>query len=107
MFGPVIQFPIKRVKPYFQNLYGGSFTNGYASLINETIIGGSSDRASDQHPFTMAVGGGFDLAINKRVTLRLAEMDYILTRYTNPFTSTNNQNSFRYQGGVVVKFGGL
>jgi hypothetical protein len=55
----------------------------------------------------MAFGGGFDVSMNKRVSFRLAEIDWILTRYTNHFTNTNNQNSFRYQGGVVIKFGGL
>jgi hypothetical protein len=32
-------------------------------------------------------------------------MDWILTRYTNPITDTNNQHSFRYQGGIVFMFG--
>jgi len=34
----------------------------------------------------------------------VAEVDYFLTRYTNPITSTNNQNNFRYLGGVVFRF---
>ena len=55
----------------------------------------------------MAFGGGVDVSINKRVAFRLAQLDWVLTRYTNPFTNTNNQNSFRYQGGIVIKFGGL
>ena len=44
--------------------------------------------------------------MGSHVALRLAQIDYLLTRYTNPFTNTNNQNNFRYVGGIVFKFGG-
>jgi len=54
----------------------------------------------------MAIGGGVDVVVAKRFFVRLGEFDYILTRYTNPITQTNNQNSFRYLGGVVFTFGG-
>ena len=54
----------------------------------------------------MALGGGLDFNINKHFGIRLGEMDWVMTRFTNPFTDTNNQNSFRYLGGVVVRFGG-
>ena len=57
-------------------------------------------------PLRWPVGGGLDLNAGKHFALRLGEMDYVLTRYTNPFTQTNNQNNFRYLGGVVFKFGG-
>jgi hypothetical protein len=56
------------------------------------------------HPFTMAAGGGVDLTVSHRLALRLGEFDYVLTRYTNPLTSTNNQNNFRYCGGVILRF---
>ena len=52
----------------------------------------------------MAVGGGLDVNVSKNVAIRVAEVDYMLTRYTNPITSTNNQNNFRYLGGVVFRF---
>ncbi len=107
LFGPVIQVPAKRVKPFAEVLFGGSNTNLYGRLYNQTITGGQSSEASGtQHPFTMAMGGGLDVSVNKHVAFRLAELDYVMTRYTNPFTNTNNQNSFRYLGGIVFKFGG-
>jgi len=107
LFGPVVKVPMKRVVPFGELLFGGSQTNGYANLTDAIIAGGGSiSRQSAQHPFTMAFGGGFDVVASKHVTLRLAELDYLLTRYTNPFTQTNNQNNFRYQGGVVFTFGG-
>jgi hypothetical protein len=107
LFGPVVRVPVGRVVPYGEVLFGGSNTNGYASLSDSVAAaGGTVHGSGTQHPFTMAIGGGLDVSVNKHIALRLAELDYLLTRYTNPFTNTNNQNSFRYQAGVVFKFGG-
>lgn len=107
LFGPVIQLPGKRVRPFGEVLFGGMQTELYSQLNSAVIAnGGKLDASKTQHPFTMAVGGGLDVNINKHVAVRLAEVDWVLTRYTNPWTSTNNQNSFRYLAGVVIKFGG-
>jgi hypothetical protein len=54
-----------------------------------------------QHPFTMAFGGRLDVNVSKNVAIRPVEIDWLLTRYTNPFTDTNNQNSFRYTAEIV------
>lgn len=106
MFGPVVGFHMKKLNVYGEVLFGGSNSNGYADLTNSIIAGGGTIKGSGtQHPFTMAFGGGLDLNLTKNVALRLGELDWILTRYTNPITDTNNQNNFRYQGGIVFKFG--
>jgi hypothetical protein len=107
LFGPVIRFPVKRATPFAEVLFGGSNTNLYGNLSNVIIEGGGTiNKSATQHPFTMALGGGIDLNANKHVAFRLAELDYVLTRYTNPITNTNNQNNFRYVGGIVFRFGG-
>jgi len=107
LFGPVIGVHARRFNVFGELLFGGSNTNGYAHLSNSIIANGGTISASGtQHPFTMALGGGVDLNMGSHVALRLAQVDYLLTRYTNPFTNTNNQNNFRYVGGIVFKFGG-
>jgi hypothetical protein len=52
----------------------------------------------------MALGGGLDVSAGKHLAIRLGEFDYVLSRYSNPLTSTSNQNNFRYCGGLVLKF---
>jgi hypothetical protein len=107
LFGPVIKVPAKRVTPFFEVLFGGSNTNLYGQLSDAIVAnGGTINKSSTQHPFTMAFGGGLDVSLGRHVALRLAELDYVLTRYTNPLTQTNNQNNFRYLGGIVFKIGG-
>jgi hypothetical protein len=107
LFGPVFGIHTHRMYVYGEYLLGGSASGLYGQLSNSINAGGGSINATgSQHPFTMALGGGVDVNLGKHVALRLAELDWVLTRYTNPFTDTNNQNSFRYLGGVVLKFGG-
>jgi hypothetical protein len=107
LFGPVIRVPAKRIVPFGEVLFGGSNTNLYGRLSSSLIAGGASvEQAGTQHPFTMALGGGVDIVVNKNVAFRLGEFDYLLTRYTNPLTDTNNQNNFRYLGGMVFRWGG-
>src|SRR5947209_6452155 len=76
LFGPVIRVPMKKVTVFGELLFGGSNTNLYGTLYNETIVGGqSAEKGATQHPFTMAFGGGFDWNLNKNVALRLGEFD--------------------------------
>jgi hypothetical protein len=105
--GPVVRIPAKHIRPFGELLFGGTNTNLYAQLNNSLIAGGGKIDATGetQHPFAMAFGGGLDIAVNKSVALRVAEMDWVLTRFTNVFTNTNNQHSFRYLAGVVFTFG--
>lgn len=105
MFGPVVRFPASRLSPFVELLFGGSNSNGYGNLSRAVIAGGGTVSATGtQHPFTMAVGGGLDVHVSHHVSFRPVELDYMLTRYTNPFTSTNNQNHFRYSAGLVFRF---
>jgi hypothetical protein len=106
LFGPVVRIPISRLVINGEILFGQSNTNGYGSLTSQIVnAGGTINVSGTQHPFTMAIGGGIDVSINHHIALRLADLDYILTRYTNPLTNTNNQNSFRYVGGIIFKIG--
>lgn len=103
LFGPEVHIQTSKFKVFGEVLFGGSNTSGYTNLYNAEGLA----QNPSQHPFTMAIGGGLDYKINKHFGARLGELDYVLTRYTNIFTNTNNQNNFRYLGGVVVYFGGL
>jgi hypothetical protein len=105
LFGPVIKYPTSKATFFGEVLFGGSNTNAYAGLSRRIIAGGGTIALQDtQHPFTMAVGGGFDINLSQHFAIRPADVSYLLTRYTNPLTSTNNQNNFRYAGGLVFKF---
>jgi hypothetical protein len=105
LFGPVVKLPLSRITPFGELLFGGSNSNGYGNLSKSIIAGGGTISATGtQHPFTMAFGGGLDVHINHNFSIRPIELDWVLTRYTNPLSNTNNQNSFRYTAGFVYRF---
>jgi len=107
LFGPVVRLPGKHIRPFGELLFGGTQTALYAQLNSALIANGGQTNAegSSQHPFAMAFGGGLDVAVNKHFAVRVGEVDWLLTRFTNIWTNTNNQNNFRYLGGAVFTFG--
>jgi hypothetical protein len=108
LFGPVVRIPTKHIRPFGELLFGGVNTNLYTQLNNSLIANGGKVDASGstQHPFALALGGGLDVAVNKSVAIRIGEFDFMLTRFTNIWTNSNNQHNFRYLAGVVFTFGG-
>jgi hypothetical protein len=106
LFGPAVGVHASKIYVYGEYLLGGSASNLYGNLSQSIDAGGGTITVvGSQHPFTQALGGGLDVNLNKHFALRLAQMDWVLTRYTNPINDTNNQHSFRYLGGVVFTFG--
>jgi hypothetical protein len=108
LFGPVVRIPGKHIRPFGELLFGGVHTNLYGQLNSSLIATGgvTNVSAEAQHPFAMAFGGGLDIAVNNHFAIRVGEVDWLLTRFTNIWTNTNNQNNFRYLGGAVFTFGG-
>ena len=108
LFGPVVRIPGRHIRPFGELLFGGTNTNLYAQLNNSLIVNGGKIDASgsSQHPFAMALGAGLDVVVNHHFSVRAGEVDWLLTRFTNVWTNTNNQNNFRYLGGAVFTFGG-
>lgn len=108
LFGPIVKARVKHFEPFGQILFGASHVNAYSNLsrVIAATPGATLHVQGNQNPFTMAVGGGVDLPLGRVVAVRIADLDYVLTRITNPLTSTNNQNHFRYAAGLQFRFGG-
>ena len=46
-----------------------------------------------------------DYSANEKITIRIVDADYVLTRFGNNFTGGNNsQSNFRFQTGVQFRF---
>lgn len=108
LFGPIVKFNLKHFDPFGEVLFGVAHTNFYANLFNTfgAAPGSTFHLVGNQNPFSLAAGGGVDIPVTHVIAIRVAELDYVLTRLTNPITSTNNQNHFRYLAGVQFRFGG-
>ena len=106
LFGPQVNYRTSKANIFGELLFGGSNSNVYANVASAYNGVGGNVAGGTQHPFTMAFGGGLDVKVSKNVAIRPVEIDWILTRYTNPYTLTNNQNNFRYTAGIVFYVGG-
>ncbi len=105
LFGPQVKARGGKVNPFVHILFGGAHTNVYANAYKAVCQPSAGACRFSATPggdgFALAFGGGVDVPINKTIAIRPAGIDYLMTRFTNPLTSTTNQNNFRYTAGVV------
>ena len=107
--GPIVKFRTKHIEPFVEALFGGAHTNFYGDLYKDcTALGCTTlSNSPSNNAFDFIIGGGIDIPVGKHVAIRPAQFDYLLTRFGNAFTQgNNNQSNFRYQAGVVFRFGG-
>lgn len=89
LFGPVVRIPnSSHLTPFAHVLFGGTHFSGEAL--------GASTSETD---FTWAAGGGVDASLSRNFAVRLGQADFVQAR-----SSGQNQNSFRYSAGIVLKF---
>ncbi|HUA86227.1 MAG TPA: outer membrane beta-barrel protein [Bryobacteraceae bacterium] len=100
LFGPRLNIRrYGRWNPFIQALFGEQrFSNGFAPGTAFGYTGAS------QTNFSMALGGGLDIALAHSISLRPVEVDYMPLQI--PYgTLRYTQNDFRYAAGVVFRLG--
>lgn len=85
-YGP----PVYHVAPFAQVLAGIAHAGGG--------IAGAGD---DSYALAARIGGGIDLPLSERFSVRLLQVDYYLTEFTNG--STNRQNDLLFGAGIVLR----
>jgi opacity protein-like surface antigen len=89
LFGPTVSYNYSgKVKPFAHVLFG----------VSHADAGFSGTGASD-NAFAMAFGGGADVAVHKNIAVRVAQFDYLLTRFGG-----DSQNNVRLSTGLVFRF---
>jgi hypothetical protein len=105
LIGPQFKVRAHRIQPFAHLLFGGAHTNVYGNAFKtlcQPLVGNCAvTKAPTAEAFAMQFGGGVDIPIGKRISFRPAQVDYLLTRYSNPFTKTNNQNNLHFSAGIV------
>jgi outer membrane protein with beta-barrel domain len=105
LIGPQFKVRAHRIQPFAHLLFGGAHTNVYGNAFKnlcQPLVGNCTvTKAPTAEAFAMEFGGGVDIPINRMISFRPAQIDYLLTRYSNPFTKTNNQNNLHFAVGLV------
>lgn len=89
LFGPQVRFP-GPVSPFAHALFGGA----QETVASSPTVTGFSDNA-----FALAAGGGLDIKLVAFVSLRLFQVDDLMTRF-----GSGTQHQLRASAGIVVHF---
>ncbi len=100
MAGPRFSMPLRRggeahpIVPFAQLLLGG--VHG-----SEGLFPHGSTMSNSANSFAMSAGGGLQVGMSRRLSLRLVQAEYLYTRLPNLFD--NYQNSYRIGAGLVLR----
>jgi hypothetical protein len=111
LFGPTVTGYFGKNSVFGHALFGAAHAslNAGASV---PILGGISAPLNSANAFAMAFGGGLDIGLSRHFAIRAAQVDFIRTNFNSldaiasglGASTSNNQNNFRYSGGVIWRF---
>jgi outer membrane protein OmpA-like peptidoglycan-associated protein len=104
LFGPQFSHRGEHWTPFVHALFGAA---RLADVQVSTVPSGSaffSGSFSHQNAFATALGGGLDGNFNKHIGVRIFQVEYLLTKFTDG--GDNKQNNLRASAGLVLHFGG-
>jgi hypothetical protein len=89
LFGPRFTYRTSKVSVFAHALPGLAMEKGTTLGFNEP-----------NRSFAFAIGGGADVAIKKRVAIRVIQVDYLMTNFAD-----QRQSNYRVGAGIVFYFG--
>lgn len=120
MAGPHFTYRRSRFAPFAQTLFGV-----YNARATYTVLQGcqpgvcsgpvpGSTHSDSYTKFSLAAGGGLDVAVGHGISVRPFQMEYLLLREPGATLSdgnivpiTSNYNTYRFSTGVTFQFGSL
>jgi hypothetical protein len=94
MGGPRVAYRTGNIIVFGHGLFG--FGNLRASMLG---------LAATETKFAWAPGGGVELVWTNRISIRAGQVDYLITRYTQP--GVTQQKNLRVSAGIVFRLGRL
>ncbi|HKW57511.1 MAG TPA: OmpA family protein [Candidatus Acidoferrum sp.] len=75
-------------------------------LLGASHAGVPMTGALGQSAFSIAAGGGVDIALTRNIAWRFAQIDYLMTNFSGPSLGGNGrQDNVRLGTGIVLRFG--
>ena len=103
LFGPQFSHRGERWTPFVHALFGAA---RLSDIQVSTAPSGSAffNRSFSQNSFATALGMGLDGNFNKHIGVRVFQVEYLMTKFTDG--GDNKQNNLRASAGLVLHFGG-
>lgn len=94
LFGPRVSYrKFERITPFAQTLFGVAHASGSGFGVTST-----------DNAFAASFGGGVDVKLSHRFSIRPAQVEYLLTRFPETTGNRQTQNNLRVSTGVVFHF---
>jgi len=112
LFGPRLTLRnSSKFTPFFEVNFGGDRASVTCQSTAVTCVNATGGNSFSKNAFALTVGGGFDIKITKKFSIRPVQAEYLYTRFGNDCAlvvcnGNNNQNSFRLKSGIVISWGG-
>ena len=105
MYGPRFSYRRGRIVPYAHILLGGAHFNG---SINQSSVFSAAPGAGtlpsgtsvSDTAFAASPGGGVEISLNSRMSVRPVQIDYLMTRFYQ-----QRQDNLRISAGIVFNLG--
>ena len=102
LFGPQFSHRGEHWTPFIHALFGAARLADIQ--VTPPATSAFFNRSFSQNAFATALGGGVDGNFNKHIGVRIFQVDYLLTKFTDG--GDNKQNNLRASAGLVLHFGG-
>lgn len=101
LFGPRFSHRIDRFTLYVNALFGSArLSSDFSGTPSNTFFGAGSIH---EQTFAAALGGGLDVRLNRHLSWRVVQGDYLLTTFNAG--NISRQNNIRAGTGLVFRFG--
>ena len=111
LFGPRLTFRGEgRFEPFVEVNFGGARVSVSCKSTAIACVTATGGREFSTNAFALTAGGGFQIKLSHKFSLRLVQAEYLYTRFGNncnlPICTTgnNSQNSFRLKSGLVINW---
>jgi hypothetical protein len=111
LFGPKFTYREGNWSPFIHTLFGGAWLGASVPEVCVVPAVGPQGTActvssTSFNAFSMALGGGTDYRVSDHVSIRLFDIDYLMTRFNAASVggTNNTQSNIRVSTGVVFHF---
>ena len=94
LFGPTVSYRTAHFTPFAHALFG---VNDASASLSSSLLG--TTVSSNDTAFAFAIGGGVDVPWTHRISVRVAQVDWLRTQHFD-----TNQDNLRVSTGLVFRF---
>jgi outer membrane protein OmpA-like peptidoglycan-associated protein len=103
LVGPQFSLRHEHWTPFVHALFGAARLSDI-QVTPPATTSAFFNRSFSENSFATALGGGVDGNFNKHISVRIFQVEYLLTKFTDG--GDNKQNNLRASAGLVLHFGG-